>query len=346
MIATVNDALSRDVADENGSRSDAVFRLRAEGLMRNLLPVLDWLGTYKGFPLTIDTIRSAFEWPWVRALARQQLVLLQDRRSGEYCDFCLAVEMPLALLLPVRDYVKEVESIEVMGDGGASDGQVAERQHHLLTMYFFPIFINTLLRHRALDSLSKRQDRTRHKARSVLENKGVAVMAMMMVDVPEGRTVHVIVGDAYPTTVAESARLVDERVPGRRRRPMLMTTAGFCILAVGFVLGHRTIASHSEADQPVASVSIPASSPADGASLNEGLPTPPPARAGLAGSGAARGPVVDSGAAGPAGGGAPTGGQVPSAFTQQLTAPPQVMPAPGAPADSGTPARNPFGLGG
>jgi hypothetical protein len=112
-----------------------------------------------------------------------------------------------------------------------------------------------------------------------------------------------------------------------------MTTAGFCILAVGFVLGHRTIASHAEADQPVASVAIPASPPADGASLNEGLPTPPPSQAGLAESGAP-------------GSGAPPDGQVPSAFTQQLKAPPQVMPAPGAPAESGTPAKNPFGLGG
>lgn len=164
-------------------------------------------------------------------------------------------------------------------------------------------------------------------------------MAMMMVDVPEGRTVHVIVGDVHPAVVPETARLVDERVlPGRRRRPLLMTTAGFCILAVGFVLGHRTIASHAEADQPVASVAIPASPPADGASLNGSVPMPPSSQAGLAGSG----PTAGSGAAG----GAPAGDQVPSAFTQQLEAPPQVMPAPGAPAESGAPAKNPFGLGG
>lgn len=162
---------------------------------------------------------------------------------------------------------------------------------------------------------------------------------MMMVDVPEGRTVHVIVGDVHPATVPESARFVDERVlPGRRRRPLLMTTAGFCVLAVGFVLGHRTIASHAEADHSVASASIPASPPADAASLNEGLPIPAPSQGGLA----RRGLVVGSGAAG----GAPAGDQVPSAFTQQLNAPPQVMPAPGAPAESGAPAKNPFGLGG
>lgn len=164
-------------------------------------------------------------------------------------------------------------------------------------------------------------------------------MAMMMVDVPEGRTVHVIVGDVHPAVVPETARLVDDRgLPGRRPRPLLMTTAGFCILAVGFVLGHRTIASHAETDQPVASVVIPASPPADTASLNEGPPAPPPSQAGLADSGAAVGD--------PAGGGAPAGNQVPSAFTQQLKAPPQVTPAPGAPAESGTPAKNPFGLGG
>jgi intracellular multiplication protein IcmO len=140
MIATVNDVLSHDVGDEAGSRSDAVFRLRAAGLMRSLLPVLDWLGTYKDFPLTIDAIRSAFEWQWVRALARQRLVLLQDRRSGDYREFCVAAEMPLALLLPVRDYLAEVERIVVMSGSAAPDDHEGERQHQLLTMYFMPGF--------------------------------------------------------------------------------------------------------------------------------------------------------------------------------------------------------------
>jgi hypothetical protein len=164
-------------------------------------------------------------------------------------------------------------------------------------------------------------------------------MAMMMVDVPEGRTVHVIVGDVRPVTVPERARLVDERtLPSGRRRPLLMATAALCTLAVSFMVGHLTGLSHAKADQPVASVSIPASPPADGAALNEGLPTPPPSQAGLAGSG----PAVGGGAAG----GAPAGDQVPSAFTQQLKAPPQVVPAPGDASNSGAPVKNPFGLGG
>ena len=152
-------------------------------------------------------------------------------------------------------------------------------------------------------------------------------MAVMMVDVPEGRTVHVIVGDIHPTVPATAPIVDGHAVPARRRRPMLMMTAGFCILVVGFVLGHRTIASHADADQPVASASIPASPPADAASLNEGPPTPTPSQAGLAASG-------------------PASNQVPPAFTQQLTAPPQVTPAPGAPPGGSAPAKNPFGLGG
>lgn len=140
MVATVNDALSRDAAEEAGSRSDAVFRLRAAGLMRRLLPVIDWLGTYKDFSLTIDTIRGAFEWPWVRALARQRLALLQDWRSSEYREFCDAAEMPLSLLLPVRDYVTELERISVISGGDASDDHEGERQHQLLTMFFCPGF--------------------------------------------------------------------------------------------------------------------------------------------------------------------------------------------------------------
>ena len=159
-------------------------------------------------------------------------------------------------------------------------------------------------------------------------------MAMMMVDVPEGRTVHVIVGDVHPIAAVENTRLVEGPVPPpRRRRPLLMATAGLCVLAAGFVLGHRTIASHAEAEQPVASVAVPASPSADGASLNEGLPTPPAAPANLTDDSAGNG-------------GTPAGDQVPSAFTQQLKAPPQVVPALGAPPAGSAPAKNPFGLGG
>ena len=152
-------------------------------------------------------------------------------------------------------------------------------------------------------------------------------MAVMMVDVPEGRTVHVIVGDIHPTVPATAPIVDGHAVPARRRRPMLMMTAGFCILAIGFVLGHRTIASHAEADQPVASASIPTSPPQAGLADNE--------------------PAVGSGtAAGPAAVEPPIGNQVPTAFTQQLTAPPQVTPAPGSPPEGGAPTKNPFGLGG
>jgi hypothetical protein len=148
-------------------------------------------------------------------------------------------------------------------------------------------------------------------------------MAVMVVDVPEGRTVHVIVGDIHPTGPA-TAPIVDGHAVPARRRPMLMMTAGVCILVVGFVLGHRTIASHAEADQPVASASIPA-----------------PPQAGLADNEQASGT-----AAGPAAVEPPAGNQVPTAFTQQLNAPPQVTPAPGAPPGGSAPAKNPFGLGG
>jgi intracellular multiplication protein IcmO len=125
IIAAVRNELSRDVATEAGSRSDWFFMVRAEGLMRSLLPALDWLGTHKDYPLTIDTIRNAFELPWLRALATRQLVLLQDRGSGAFRKFCDADDMPLELLMVVRGYV-----------GMVPDGDEAERQHQFVTMFF------------------------------------------------------------------------------------------------------------------------------------------------------------------------------------------------------------------
>jgi hypothetical protein len=121
MIAIVNDELSRDVAAKFEPQSHAFFMMKAAALMRDLLPVLDWLGTHKDFPLTIDAIRSAFELPWLRALVTQHLVLLQDRRSGEYRRFCVAREMPFDLWTPIREYVAT-----------NPNGDQAERQHQFL----------------------------------------------------------------------------------------------------------------------------------------------------------------------------------------------------------------------
>jgi hypothetical protein len=153
-------------------------------------------------------------------------------------------------------------------------------------------------------------------------------MAVMMVDVPEGLTVHIIVGDiASPLAPAPVTVEHEQGAPRRRRRPLLLTAAGLCILTVGFFLGHQTIPSRADADQPVASASIPASPPQPGLADNE------PA----AGSGAAAGEAT----AEPS-----PGSQVPASFTQQLKAPPQVTPAPGTPTGGSPPAKNPFGLGG
>ncbi|GAB0119856.1 hypothetical protein Acid7E03_39280 [Acidisoma sp. 7E03] len=104
---------------------------------------------------------------------------------------------------------------------------------------------------------------------------------------------------------------------------MLLTTAGLCILAGGFFLGHQTIPSRADADQPGASAAIPASPPPPGLADNE------------PGAGTdTGGPTTEQ-----------PGGQVPASFTQQLKAAPQVTAAPGAPAGGNPPAKNPFGLG-
>jgi hypothetical protein len=153
-------------------------------------------------------------------------------------------------------------------------------------------------------------------------------MAVMMVDVPEARTVHIIVGDIASSFAPAPVTVEHEpTTPRRRRRPLLLTTVGLCILMVGFVLGHQTIPSRANADQPVASASIPASPPQPGLADNE------PAAGGGAGAGEATAePAPES--------------QVPASFTQQLKAPPQVTPAPGTPTGGSPPAKNPFGLGG
>lgn len=139
-IETVEEVLSQDIRESNCALSDVMFRERAACLLRHLLPALDWLGAHKDFPLNIDTIRGAFEWPWLCLLAEQRIVLLQDRRSGESRKFCTAWDMPRPLLVPLQRYVAEVARVIVVRGEHIAEEAEPERQHRFVTMYFMPGF--------------------------------------------------------------------------------------------------------------------------------------------------------------------------------------------------------------
>ncbi len=139
-IVTLAEVLSRDLRKPNCAGSDVVFRERAAWLLRDLLPVLEWLGTHKDYPLNIDTIRGAFEWSWLCSLAEQYIVLLQDRGSGASREFCTVWDMPTPLLAPLQRYVAEVASVVVVRGQHPADETEQERQHCFATMYFMPGF--------------------------------------------------------------------------------------------------------------------------------------------------------------------------------------------------------------
>lgn len=147
-------------------------------------------------------------------------------------------------------------------------------------------------------------------------------MGTMMIEIPDDRLVHVVVGSAGFAITDDRPRIAGERVePVRRRRPLLMLTGGTVVLAVGFVLGHHTITSHAQAEASPASTVSPTPPPVVRAFPQQGLTSP-----------------------GPAGPTPLTGGQVPPALTQQLAQPPQVAPPPGAPQPATQPNKSPFGL--
>lgn len=147
-------------------------------------------------------------------------------------------------------------------------------------------------------------------------------MGTVMIEIPDDRLVHVVVGSAGIAITDDRPRIGDERVaPAPRRRPLLMLTGGVVVLAVGFVLGHRTITSRAQAEASPASTVSPTPPPAVQAFPQQGLPSPAPA-----------GPPPL------------TSGQMPPALTQQLAQPPQVVPPPGASRPAAQPNKNPFGL--
>lgn len=126
-IETVAEFLSHDIREPAHAGPDVMFRKRAACLLQHLLPVLDWLGTHKGFPLNIDTIRCAFEWPWLRSLTDRRIVLLQDRRSGEPRQFCSTRDIPRPILVPLERYVAEVASMDVVRGGQSAEESEPER---------------------------------------------------------------------------------------------------------------------------------------------------------------------------------------------------------------------------
>ena len=143
-------------------------------------------------------------------------------------------------------------------------------------------------------------------------------MGKMMIEIPDDRTVQVIVGDAGLAVAPARPQITDKRiVRPRRRRPWLMLTGSLAVLAVGFVLGQHTITSHAEAEAQTARTVNRAPPPVQQAFPAHALPLPKAAAA----------------------------GQVPPALTAQLAQRPHVVPAPGQPQAAAQPQKNPFGLG-
>ena len=149
-------------------------------------------------------------------------------------------------------------------------------------------------------------------------------MSTMIFEVPDDRPVHIFIGDGALAIAAEPPRISTEgRAAPRRRRPLLMAAGSIAVLAVGFVLGQHTMASHANATVQTASTANPAApSPMERAFPDRALDAPNLAPTG-----------------------APAAAQVPPALTQQLAQPPQVVPPPGQPQGALPEHKNPFGLG-
>lgn len=149
-------------------------------------------------------------------------------------------------------------------------------------------------------------------------------MATMVIEVPDGRPVHVFVGEVGCAIAPERAQIADDRAAApRRRRPLLTLAGGVAVLALGFILGQHTITSHAQAEPETASAVTPAPPPVQQAFPAQAPAPPAPAPAAAALS-----------------------GQMPPALAQQLQQPPQVVPPPGQPPAGSQSEQNAFGLGG
>jgi len=136
IVVTVAKVLASDLNNPERAGTDIVFRERAAVLLQDLLPVLDWLGTHRAFPLNVDTIRGAFEWTWLCSLAELHVVLLQDRGSGAWKELCTMLDVPEPLLAPLQRYVSEMTRAAIAGSQSTADGTEPERLHRFATMYF------------------------------------------------------------------------------------------------------------------------------------------------------------------------------------------------------------------
>ena len=146
-------------------------------------------------------------------------------------------------------------------------------------------------------------------------------MGKMMFDVPDDRPVHIFIGDGALAIAAEPPRpCAEKQVQLRRRRPLLIVAGSIAVLAVGFVLGQHTMASHANAEVQTASTPNPAQSPPVERAFPGRAPNLAPS-------------------------GAPAAAQIPPALTQQLAQPPQVVPPPGQLPTTAQRQKNPFGLG-
>ena len=148
-------------------------------------------------------------------------------------------------------------------------------------------------------------------------------MSTMVIELPNDRPVHLIVGSPGFAMAEERVKILDAHPTTTRRkhRPMLMLLGGVAVLGFGFVLGRHEITPHAQAVAQAATAPNSASPPMVQALPQPGSPVPSPITP----------PAAQD-------------AQVPAALTQQLAQPPQVLPPPGAPPASGQPKQNPFGL--
>lgn len=134
LVSQIEDNPQGPASDPNG-----VFKAGAVALLGSLAPVLVWLRDNKRVPIDIEKIRFATELRCVATLVAHRKFLVRNPENGEISDVDV-VDMPEALLYPLRAYLGETGDFDFNLPWNQQKTNEPARQHSFVLLHFRQTF--------------------------------------------------------------------------------------------------------------------------------------------------------------------------------------------------------------
>jgi intracellular multiplication protein IcmO len=135
----IRELLASQLAEQRSDDTNGVFRGRAVALIGTVAPVLVWMRDHKGVTINIEKIRFALELPWIWTLAKNQIFLVHDPKTGTITEIPVP-DMPFDIVYPLLAYLGELPGYDISMPYNEQRSDKPSEQHGYAIMYFTGTF--------------------------------------------------------------------------------------------------------------------------------------------------------------------------------------------------------------